>query len=517
MSLFPFQLRLLTPPLLVLYEFSILPLIGFLFQEKREEKKHKKDKDSVKREGKKEKERSKEKHSNKKDRKEKHRDKERGCEKEKYRTLDEKSIAGQPKCYIGEKLVHNLQNVEIKDSKYVQELARRIRDEEKATESQAVQKITVAGQRKSGFPDRVVESNIAFQPEEKEKTEDEKENGRKANGQRNYVDTRSLENGIGGKCYVMDDKRNEGIVKPMEKDAEKPKKRKEKNKHRESDGKGDKPQDKDQENKSKSKDKDRAKEKKEEKVKEINEHSKQQPKLNKSGKESLNTCNAKQLEFSGMNGNSSFSEGNFGKRKELDKNGLTLDNGIRPHKLPRPVCFSHTVMENGRKLEACQTASRVTCGKQVIANNFLLDIKEHRANGLVGLQRPNALSTMTSSTLTVYENGEASAKPPFVGRQTLNACSTRPTSPRVQVYDNGEASTKPPHLDSKYLIQILSVPKMEEWSDIDGQEWLFSSTCVQSKKPEAGSPQVERTRHVWAEALQIESADVYALPYVIPF
>lgn len=286
-----------------------------MFQEKRKEKKHKKDKNSGKREGKKEKERSKEKHSNKKDRKEKHRDKVRGCEKEKYRTLDEKSIAGQqPKCYIGEKLVHNLQNVEIKDSKYVQELL-----------SQAVQKITVAGKRKSGFPDRVVESNIALQPEEKEKTKDEKENGRKANGQRNYVDTRSLENGIGGKCHLMDDKRNEGIVKPMEKDAEKPKKRKEKNKHRESDGKGDKPQDKDQENKSKSKDKDRAKEKKkEEKVKEINEHSKQQPKLNKTGKEALNTCNAKQLEFSGMNGNSSFSEGNFGKRKELDKNGLTL-------------------------------------------------------------------------------------------------------------------------------------------------------------------------------------------------
>lgn len=208
-------------------------------------------------------------------------------------------------------------------------------------------------------------------------------------------------------------------------------------------------------------------------------------------------------------------------------------------------------MENERKLERCQTDSQVKCGREVIANNFLPDIKEHRANGLVGLQRPNAFSTMSSSTLTVYENGEASAKPALVGRQTLNACLTRPpTSPRVHVYDNGEASekpplvgrqrlnacsstglthpcvhlygngeafAKPPHPDSKYLIQILSVPKMEEWSDIDGQEWLFSSTCLQSKKLEAGSPQVERTQHVWAEALQIESADVYALPYVIPY
>ena len=175
-------------------------------------------------------------------------------------------------------------------------------------------------------------------------------------------------------------------------------------------------------------------------------------------------------------------------------------------------------MENGRKLEPCQTDIPSTSGRQGAASNGIVDIKEHRLNGLVEPQRPNAGSISASSTtLQVNENGEASAKAPLLRLQRPDAYPTRPSSTTLQVNDNGEAFSKPPHPDSKYLIQILSIPKVEDLSDNDDQEWLFSSNCLLSKESKAGSPQAEGTQHVWAKALQIESADVYALPYVIPY
>ncbi|XP_059463204.1 uncharacterized protein LOC132192033 isoform X1 [Corylus avellana] len=490
-----------------------------LKKEKQKEKRNKKDKKGKeKREGKekKDKERSKEKHSDKKDRKEKHKDKDRDRDKEKKGTSDEKRVAGQPDSYKGEKLVpNNLQNVEVKDAKYVQELARRIRDEESAITSQMVQKITVTGQRGSEFLGRVVESNLANHSGEQRKIKEAKDDSKQINGQRNHVNTRSLESAIGGNFSVMDHRRV-GLALPVEKNVEKPKDGKEKNKHKDSNGKGDKPKDNDREKKSKSKVKDEAKEKKKEKkAKEISEHSKQQPRLQENGKESLDSSNAKQFYLSETINNSTFGEGNLGKRKELHKNGPLLDNGIRPHKLLRPVSSSERVMENGRKLEPCQTDIPSTSGRQGAASNGIVGIKEHRPNGLVEPQRPNAGSIRSSSTtVQVNENGEASAKPPLVRLQRPNA---KPSPTTLQVNDNGEAFSKPPHPDSKYLIQILSIPKVEDLSDIDDQEWLFSSNCLLSKESKAGSPQVEGTQHVWAKALQIESADVYALPYVVPY
>lgn len=71
---------------------------------------------------------------------------------------------------------------------------------------------------------------------------------------------------------------------------------------------------------------------------------------------------------------------------------------------------------------------------------------------------------------------------------------------------------KPPHPDIKYLTHLLSVPKMTEWCDLDDQEWLF-----QSKKPKVGCSIEDEAPQVWAEAVPIESADVCALPYVIPY
>lgn len=91
------------------------------------------------------------------------------------------------------------------------------------------------------------------------------------------------------------------------------------------------------------------------------------------------------------------------------------------------------------------------------------------------------------------------------------------TSATAQADPIAEASSRPPHPDSKYLNVIYSVPKMEEWSDFDDQEWMICSNDSQLKKPKVESSSVEEAPQVWAEALQMESADICALPYVIPY
>ena len=101
--------------------------------------------------------------------------------------------------------------------------------------------------------------------------------------------------------------------------------------------------------------------------------------------------------------------------------------------------------------------------------------------------------------------------------QSPPVSSKKPMFATAQADQVAEASAKPPHPDSKYLSQVYTVPTIDEPSDYDDQEWLFSSNGFQSEKPKVESSKVEETPQVWAEALRIESADVCALPYVIPY
>ncbi|KAK3182781.1 hypothetical protein Dsin_030067 [Dipteronia sinensis] len=463
-----------------------------LTKETQKDKKHKKDKkDKEKKEGKekkdRDKERSKEKNRDKNVRKEKHkdkkdRDKDKDKDKEKNCTSDAKKFEGQPECYNGEKLGSNcLQNKEIKDFKFMQDLARRIKDGGGAMGSQIDQKIIVTNQRGGKLPGRLVERGIDSRLEEKEKAKDKKVNGQ------NHVEARGLQNAIVQGFSGTDKKVFQGIVKPVENNDIWKQVEKEKIKHKESDSKDDKYKDKDREKKSRSKDKDREKERKEEeKTKEIRESNKDLlklddngPKFKESGKDFFNSGNIKPPDTIKMSSNSSVGDGSLGKRKELEINGILHDNGIRPNKLPRPVSSALPVMENGRK-PAIHFAS-----EQGAADNHKVDTKERKINGLMEVPQPSV-------------------------------CSTRPLSTIVQVSENGEASLKQPHPDSKYLNQILSLPKVEDWSDLDDQEWLFSGNSLQSKKSKVGSPRVDGTQ-VWAEALRIETDDLIALPYVIPY
>uniref|UniRef100_A0A5B6Z104 Putative Electron transport complex protein rnfC isoform 3 n=1 Tax=Davidia involucrata TaxID=16924 RepID=A0A5B6Z104_DAVIN len=500
-----------------------------LKKEKQREKKHKKEKkDKEKREGqKREKDRSDGKQRDKKDRKEKHRDKkkdkeDRDKDKEKASSSGEKRVAGKSDSYSGEKLNQkeknqdkdkscisdekkqamqfqghngekpirvNLPAEETGDSRFVQELDRRIRDEQERAGSQLVERFTGADEKKDEGMDRLVFEDTGTLAEGREKNKDKRVDNRKMDG-RGIRD----EAGFSGNAMVqniagMVQNRVEGMPRQMEKNIERRMEGKEKFKEKEGDDKrGDKRKDKDREKKSQAKDKEREKEKKkEEKVKERSEHKNtEQDKFKDSNKNYLiGTHNIKDSYLPKEGDKSVAVEGNLKKRKDLGTNGFLRDNDVRPNKVPRPT--SHPLTENGRKLEPCQTPIPFTSDRQGAANNIKVDNREHKLNGIIEVQPP------------------------------LSTSSTKPLPAITQADQIAEASMKPPHPDSKYLSQVHSVPKMDEWSDFDDQEWLFSSNDTSSKKPKLGYVGVSETPQVWAEALQIESADVCALPYVIPY
>ncbi|CAI0426413.1 unnamed protein product [Linum tenue] len=178
------------------------------------------------------------------------------------------------------------------------------------------------------------------------------------------------------------------------------------------------------------------------------------------------------------------SEGTLGKRKELEVNEHMLDNGHRPSKLRRTLASSDSVIQNGRKAEPFQATVQLASDKQEAAISHGVDIKERKING-------------------------------FITAEQSNSCPLRPPSANVPAAGSKE-TVKSPHPDAKYLDQILFVPEGVDLPDFCNQDWLYSG-IHQSKKPRKDSPEVHGTKQVWAEALRIESAEVSALPYVIPY
>lgn len=143
-------------------------------------------------------------------------------------------------------------------------------------------------------------------------------------------------------------------------------------------------------------------------------------------------------------------------------------------------------MDNGSTLESCQAPIPLSSDSPGAGTHLKVDNKERKVNGMT----------------------EA---------QLLSVSPAKHLSASAQASQIDEVCMKPPHPDSKYLSQVLSVPEMEEWPDFDDQSWLFHSNESQSKKSNVGFSEIDEAPQVWAEALQIESADVCALPYVIPY
>lgn len=202
--------------------------------------------------------------------------------------------------------------------------------------------------------------------------------------------------------------------------------------------------------------------------------------------------------------------------------------------MARPA--SHEPIQNGNKVETLQVPL-LSSSRQEGASELKVVNKEHRINGAIhgqslSVPRPKPLLSTTGSG----QIAEASKKPPQADqiveatRKTSQAdqiaevskkpradqiaeASKKPPHPDLII----EAAKKPPHPDSKYLSQILTVPKMEEWIESDDHEWLFGSKNHSDGKPGAGSNGVNEELQVWSEARYIESTDIYALPYVIPY
>lgn len=93
---------------------------------------------------------------------------------------------------------------------------------------------------------------------------------------------------------------------------------------------------------------------------------------------------------------------------------------------------------------------------------------------------------------------------------------SRPSPTTLFEHQKAEVSKRPEHPDAKHLSQVLAVPKPAELSEDNDQDWLFSSSS-RSGNMKTVNPGDQETPQVWAEAVRIESADIVALPYVIPF
>lgn len=164
------------------------------------------------------------------------------------------------------------------------------------------------------------------------------------------------------------------------------------------------------------------------------------------------------------------------------------ENGTTSNKLQRHSASVSSV-ENGRTLGAHRTPPMPA--SEVQGTTCKPGVKEVRINGFV----------VPREKQTVY--------PPNTLAATM----------KVKAKENGEASAKPPHPDLKYLNQILNVPKRELLVEVDDddQEWLFGPVGVKLKKARTDSPDSGESLQVWNQALRIESADIAALPYVVPF
>ncbi|CAN8260173.1 unnamed protein product [Cochlearia groenlandica] len=438
------------------------------------EKKHKKEKkDKEKREGKekRDKETSKDKHKERKEKKEKHKDrKDKDRDKEKSRTPRDNKAAGVlPNTGDREKLLtNNLQNNGNGESKFIHDLERRIRNEEEATESQSARKFDLT----SG----VTESNISCPvPQSACRKDDEK----RINTQRNSAMAKRSENAVLRVPSCTDQRGAEVIAKIVEKkDLAKKTELEEKNHRRESMTKIDKPLVNEGIKKSEAKNlTDRSsKEKKEENTEVINKTGLVKQKFVEGGPR------LKEREHDSLDTKNLTVEGILGKRKDLETNGLLYENGSRPNKILRPVASLTSSVQNGRKLGASQTLPKPTSVLQETVSNP--EVKERRVNGFIDPQEPKSHPPVSS--MRVKENGEASAK-------------------------------KRPHSDFKYLDQILSVPKRKELDD-DEQEWLFVQPSLKLLKKQItdSTPSLDETPQVWNQALRIDSADIIALPYVVP-
>ncbi|KAJ0988915.1 hypothetical protein J5N97_007271 [Dioscorea zingiberensis] len=282
-----------------------------------------------------------------------------------------------------------------------------------------------------------------------------------------------------------EERRNSGLGKQEATDADKRTGAKDKDKDREADRHRDKDRE-EKRNKGKHKDKDKYKEKEKDKMRQKGEQrEKAQEIIKDSGKKDLvDSSSIKPSAFHIDSEKCTHTDGSIKKRKDFEVNGMLHENDVRPNKLLKTTPSPLPTVQNGRTLELSHMSTPNSLIRHDASNSVkagLPDNKTRKANGITG------------------------AHTPPIEMKPLAIADTS---------GNGEITKKPPHRDCKYLNQVYSVPKMEEFSENVDQAWLFSSENYLQKPMKL---KAEETPQVWAEAMHIDSADVFALPYVIPY
>ncbi|CAL9135945.1 unnamed protein product [Musa acuminata var. zebrina] len=163
------------------------------------------------------------------------------------------------------------------------------------------------------------------------------------------------------------------------------------------------------------------------------------------------------------------------KRKELEMNGLVHENNLLTNKFQR------------------------TTASDLLANGKIVNLSH------------NACSSMSSGAL----NDSKAGKHPVDKKEhiTKDIKAAQPSSDGLR--HPAVMHMKLPHPDSKYLDEMYSVPKMDDYPEYDDQDWLFCRSHLHSN-PRTKLEADERPQ-VWAKAIRIGSENVVALPYVIPF
>ncbi|XP_066352009.1 uncharacterized protein [Miscanthus floridulus] len=80
-------------------------------------------------------------------------------------------------------------------------------------------------------------------------------------------------------------------------------------------------------------------------------------------------------------------------------------------------------------------------------------------------------------------------------------------------YESNKGYLKQPHPDTKYLSQVHCIPSTQDFSEYIDQDWLFSVDHVRWKTV---TLEAVESRQVWSDAQLIDTADVIAMPYVVP-
>lgn len=530
--------------------------LDLLKEAKRKERKHKKekkDKERKKDKEKKEKDGSDEKHRDKKDRKEKHKDKkekhkdnkkdkeDRGKDKEKSSISEELTVAGKLEDKSGGKLqpkVHSkdrsgfvdegkrsilfqgqnggkpsqscLPSQLNEESKFVQELDRRIRDDQGGAGSQLPERVAVVDYKDQEMVSRGATINSSGLLVEEKVDNKNKRIDRKTDPQgvkNDFCASKMVQN-----LMPITKAKLEGVAKPV--DGQNGRRLEYREKYKETGviKQGDKQKDRVKESQTKEKEK-----KKDENAKTKNENKNSSQNQFKddgsndpggfTGRRSTDLLKANMDLLKETNINAA-NEENIRKRKEYT-NGFLHESEIRPNKMQRPG--PHQLTENGRKLEPFQTPTKSSHDKHALPNSVRVDNRERLMNGLIEAHKPSPPKPKPAAT-TVASNQIAEASK--VPRQDSHSANKALKVPNIEDL-MAEASRRPPHPDSKYLVEVLTVPKMD-WSELDEQEWLFSKEGPAAKQ-RVESVGDSEDQHVWSEAVHIESADVCALPYVIPY